>query len=149
MDRPSEGQARAPRERRATPRYPARVQRAWLGWRERPDFQCKPAWILDISLHGCLVGALEVPPRDRPLLIRLDGSLIPVWYAVSFAGAERDDSGFWTVRFTFPGACPYDFFMAVAFGQVCSDAVRRQPPLPSFMEEAPPRRPGTWTGGRR
>ncbi len=65
-----------PREdRRAARRQTATVG---LGWREGREFLVKTAFVLDISMGGCLIAARAEPPMHRTVLIRLDGPLLPI-----------------------------------------------------------------------
>jgi hypothetical protein len=120
-------------DRRASLRYPAVVRHAWLGWREGREFQRAAAFLLDISLGGCLLAATEVPPAHRTILICLDGPLLPVWFEAKALEVRASESGIHAVRLIFPGSCPYELFMAVAYGHASHEASRRQPHLPEFF----------------
>ena len=60
------GNSRRSREdRRAARRHLAKAGRAWLGWREGGEFLVNPAFVLDISMGGCLMAAEVEPPLNR------------------------------------------------------------------------------------
>ena len=83
----------SPGDRRAAHRQIATVGCAWLGWREGQEFLVKPAFVLDISMGGCLVAAQVEPPLHRTVLIRLDGPLLPVWFEARVLQVRRRRGG--------------------------------------------------------
>lgn len=119
-------------DRRAALRQIATVGRAWLGWREGQEFLVKPAFMLDISMGGCLMAAQVEPPLHRTVLIRLDGPLLPVWFEARVMEVRGGKAAIRAVRLIFADSCPYELFMAVAYGQANREASSRQPPLPGF-----------------
>ena len=127
------GKPRISREdRRAARRHPAKAGRAWLGWREGGEFLVNPAFVLDISIGGCLMAAEVEPPLHHIVLIRLDGPLLPVWFEARVLEVRSGEAAVRAVRLSFPDFCPYDLYMAVAYGRADQAAACRQPPLPAF-----------------
>jgi hypothetical protein len=118
--------------RRAARRHPAKAGRAWLGWRVGGEFLMSPAFVIDISLGGCLMAAEVEPPLNRIVLIRLDGPLLPVWFEARVQEVRSGEAAVRAVRLIFPDFCPYDLYMAVAYGRADQEASRRQPHLPAF-----------------
>src|SRR4051812_17394495 len=127
----------SPREedRRTSIRYPAVVNRGWLGWRDGRKFQCVPARLIDVSTGGCLVAAQHVPPADRTILIRLHGPILPIWYEARVVETRAESGGIHVFRLASQGGCPYELFMAIAYGHASIEASRRQPELPGFAQE--------------
>ena len=119
-------------DRRSAGRQIATVGRAWLGWREGQEFLVKPAFVLDISMGGCLMAAEGEPPLHRKALIRLDGPLLPVWFEARVLQVRGGAAAIRAVRLIFADSCPYDLFMAVAYGRANQEASSRQPYLPAF-----------------
>lgn len=115
-------------DRRAAHRQIATVGRAWLGWHEGQEFLMKPAFVLDISLGGCLMAAQGEPPLHRKALIRLDGPLLPVWFEARVLHVRGGDAEVRAVRLIFADSCPYELFMAVAYGQAHRDAEDQRSP---------------------
>ncbi len=122
-------------DRRKMLRYGSVVRRAWLGWKGEEAFRSAPTILLDVSMGGCLLGLRVQPPSDQPLVIRLDGELLPVWYEAKLLAAERYRRRAWLARVTFPDGCPYAFFMAAAFGQVSRQFASEHPRLERFFGE--------------
>lgn len=122
-------------DRRTSFRYPAVVNRGWLGWREGREFRTVPARLSDVSSGGCLVAAPAVPPKDQTILIRLHGPILPIWYEAQVVEIREELGGISIFRLSFPGGCPYELFMAIAFGHVSVEAGRRQPELPGYTQE--------------
>ncbi|HWE40355.1 MAG TPA: PilZ domain-containing protein [Isosphaeraceae bacterium] len=122
-------------ERRAALRHRAIVDRLWLGWRDGHDFIHTPARLLDLSHGGCLVVAAASPPAERTVLLHLHGDLLPVWFEARVLEAVVEEDGLRTLRLVFPTGCPYELYMAVAYGLASAEAGRRQPELPSYFEE--------------
>ena len=127
-----ENPSRSPEDRRAAHRQTAKVGRAWLGWHEGQAFLSKPAFVLDISMGGCLIAAEGEPPMHRTVSIRLDGPLLPVWFEARVLQVRGGEAAIRAVRLIFADSCPYELFMAVAYGQANREASGRQPPLPGF-----------------
>jgi len=97
-------------DRRAAGRQTATVGRAWIGWREGQEFLAKPAFLLDISMGGCLMAAQAEPPLHRTVLIRLDGSLLPVWFEARVMEVRGGKAAIRAVRLIFADSCPYELF---------------------------------------
>jgi hypothetical protein len=130
------GDGRPADNRRAAGRYPAAVRRVWLAWREAAEFRTIPARLVDVSIGGCRLVTASPTPIDRTILVRLDGPLLPVWFEAKALENLPDESGHLAVRVAFPGACPYEFFMAAIYGVASVDAARRQPHLPAYLAES-------------
>jgi hypothetical protein len=128
----NEGPGPPRNDRRSAHRHPALFGRAWLGWREGGEFLGTPAFVLDISVGGCLVAAEKEPPTRGAVLIRLDGPILPVWYEAKVVEVRGIEAAIRAVRLIFADSCPYELFMAVAYGQANRDASSRQPDLPGF-----------------
>ncbi len=122
----------SPEDRRAAYRQTATFGRAWLGWHEGQAFLSRPAFVLDISMGGCLIAAEGEPPMYRTVSIRLDGPLLPVWFEARVLQVRGGDAAIRAVRLIFADSCPYELFMAVAYGQASREAASRQPPLPAY-----------------
>lgn len=122
-------------ERRGSVRHRAIVDRLWLGWREGPEFVHAPARLLDLSHGGCLVVAAATPPADRTVLLHLHGPFLPAWFEAKVLEAVVEPDGLRTLRLVFPAGCPYELYMAVAFGVARADAARLPRDLPSYFAE--------------
>ena len=128
-------------DRRCSDRHSSHVHRAWIGWQGPTEFRTTPAWLLDISLGGCLVATSIEPPGDRVLLIRLDGPMLPVWYETQTLSLRPDESHVWLCRLFFPDQCPYELFLATVYGCSNRERAARQPELPRFKQDSD-RKPG-------
>lgn len=125
------------RDRRTATRYQSVWSRAWLGWKEQSQFHCAPCWIQDIGLGGVRLGLHELPPIGVPLVLRLDGEWLPNWYEVRILEVlPNDQPGFATARMAFPAACPFELFMAVAYGHIGASRDYHQPHLADFHADA-------------
>ncbi len=98
-----------------------------MAWHEVKLFQQTRAGFLDISTDGCRLIAEDVPPRPNSALIRLHGPLLPVWYEAKILSVQIFGAKGHLVRLGFPESCPYELFMAVAYGMASRDAGHRQP----------------------
>ena len=65
-------------------------------------------------------------------MIRLDGPLLPVWFEARVQEVRSGEAAIRAVRLIFPDFCPYDLYMAVAYGRADQAAACRQPHLPAF-----------------
>src|SRR3954469_22850234 len=88
--------------RRAAQRYPAKAGRAWLGWRVGGEFLMSPAFVLDISLGGCLMAAEGEPPLNQIVLIRLARPPLPVWFEARVQEVRAGEAAVRAVRLIFP-----------------------------------------------
>lgn len=125
----------APSERRFLPRYPAVLQRAWIGWREEAALRAVPARLLDLSHGGCQVEILESPGVNRSALLWLDGHVLPRAFATRIVDLRPAAiEGRYRARLLFPEGCPYALFMAVACGRIHADVDERHPPIPDWVQ---------------
>jgi hypothetical protein len=123
-------------------RYPAVLRRSWIGWREGGVPRCLPACLLDLAQGGCRAEVLEHPGPCRPVVLRLDGELLPHWFEARLTEcAPAPIAGHFRLRLTFPGGCPYPLFMAVVYGRATIDVARHVPDLPAWVYPEPAREP--------
>ena len=113
---------RAPREpkrrdRRSALRYRATIGRGWIGWSEDPEFIKRPAWILDVSVEGCLLAAEGAPRAGEPAYLRLDGPSLLHWFPVRVLDVLQGDGSVGAVRVLFAEGCPYVLCMGLVHGR--------------------------------
>ena len=64
----------------------------------------------------------EVPPESGTVLVRLHGPLLPIWFEARVLEVLPGPQGLLILRLVFPGSCPYDLYMAVAYGTASIEA---------------------------
>jgi hypothetical protein len=125
-------------DRRRMERYPALRRAAWVGWPAGEAFRAIPASLVDISQGGCLAEVWGGSVPERPVLLRLDGDLLPHWFGARIIGRRRAPwTGRLRLRLVFPEGCPYALFVAVVFGRAAGDG-RDLPPVPEWVYEGAP-----------
>ncbi len=121
------GEWRMTRERRKTPRYPAKVADGSVGWWNDESFNTTRAQIENISSGGArLTVELPIPAID-PVWIGLVGDASAQWVQATLV--ERSDDacpGAW-IRVEFIEPCPYEVFATVVCGNRSRAVANRVP----------------------
>jgi PilZ domain len=104
-------------DRRSALRYPSIMGRCWLGWHAGRDFPRLPAFLIDLSSGGCLLAADDEPPESQPVLLRLDGPLLPLWFSAHIRTIRRSALGVRAIHLGFPDGCAYELFMGAVYGR--------------------------------
>jgi hypothetical protein len=107
---------RAPRERRAAPRWAAANDPAELCWIDEGSLRRTSAVLMDISASGTLVLADALPPRGCRLLLRLCRTLQTGWVAAGLVEGHRTRFGPFLLRIAFDSR-PSRHFLAAATAQ--------------------------------
>jgi hypothetical protein len=104
-------------ERRRTPRYPAEVHRAWLGWWTGPGtFHTVAAHLDDISLGGARLLIAAPPAAGQILWLCLgipDPSECVQAKVVAVSPGPDGDS---IVRLAFGAPCPRNLYQTAIYG---------------------------------
>ena len=104
-------------ERRSSPRYPALVHRAWLGWWTKPgEFGSVAAQLEDISLGGAKVVTAN-PPAIQQLVWLCLGIPDPTECAqAKVLAVTAAPDGDFIVRLAFGAPCPQELYQTAIYG---------------------------------
>jgi hypothetical protein len=97
-----------------------------------------------------MVQCLERPPDGVEIALRLDGEILPQWYQASVREAIAVPGGGFLLRLSFEGGCPYELYMAAAFGisRVAGTSkagpAQQEPKVTNQAPHARSRRGGYW-----
>jgi hypothetical protein len=139
-----------PIERRRSYRNKPQVACGWVGWTSPEGvFERRQALLRDISHGGGMIHCQETPPLHVPIVFQLEGNLLPFWFDVTVVEPIRLPGGGCLLRVAFEGGCPYELYMAAAFGIASETAPtpRKMVTVPPPIAPAPrerPRRGGYW-----
>jgi hypothetical protein len=104
-------------ERRRSPRFPAVVQRAWLGWWTSPgEFGSVAARLENISLGGAMVVTANPPATEQLVWLCLGIPDPTDCVQAKVLEVRPGPDGNFIVRLAFGAPCPQNLYQTAVYG---------------------------------
>lgn len=118
---------RAADDRRKEPRYPAKHDRANLGWYCGESYETLSGRLEDVSSGGASLVLEGATWAGGDVWLCLSGDAGTDWVRAEVVGASQVDGSAQRIRLKFHESCPFDFFKTAAWGKPGSSATTQEP----------------------